>query len=165
MADSVAGTLKLDADDMLALSRDFRAEGRRMVYRGHPRGTSMWPIIRSGDGIVVEQIPEELIRVHDVLVFSTGGEKLIAHRLVRKEGVPGQFRYIFRGDFRRYLDKPVYFPSIVGKVVAIERRGKTIRTDSVCHRLGVGLWRWASPFPLLAWSIWRRLRPCCKPER
>ena len=158
MADSVGGFLKLDADDMLALSRDFRAEGKRMVYRGHPLGTSMWPIIRSGDGIVVEQISEEGIRLHDVLVFSTGGEKLVAHRLVRKEEVEGQARYILRGDFRRGSDRPVPFQAIVGKVVAIERRGKTILTNSAGHRLWVRIWLGIRLFPLLAWSVWMKLR-------
>ena len=158
MVDSVGGLLKLDADDMLALSRNFRAEGKRMVYRGHPHGTSMWPIIRSGDGIVVEQISAEGIRIHDVLVFSTGGEKLVAHRLVSKEEMEGHTRYILRGDFRRGSDKPVVFQAIVGKVVAIERRGKTILTNSAGHRLWVWIWMRIRPFPLLARSVWMKLR-------
>ena len=97
MAGSVGGTIKLDAEEMLELSRGFRADGKRMVYRGQLHGTSMWPVIRSGDGMVVEHVPEEEIVRGDVLVFSTGGEKLVAHRLIRTEGGEGCRRYTLRG--------------------------------------------------------------------
>ncbi len=129
-----------------------------MVYRGQPHGTSMWPMIRSGDGMVVEQIEEEGIRIHDVLVFSTGGEKLVAHRLIRTKVIEGQRRYITRGDFRRGSDKPINYDAIVGKVVAIERGGKTMDAASVVYRLRVRLWLGFRPLPLLVWAIWMKIR-------
>ena len=158
MAGSVGGTIKLDAEEMLELSRGFRADGKRMVYRGQPHGTSMWPVIRSGDGMVVEQIPEEEIASRDVLVFSTGGEKLVAHRLIRTEEIKGQRRYILRGDFRWAPDPPVGYDSVVGKVVAIERRGKTIATNGSLHRLWVGLWLVLRPLALRARAVWMKIR-------
>ena len=158
MAGSVGGSLKLDAGEMLELSRGFRADGKRMVYRGQPHGTSMWPVIRSGDGMVVEQTPEEGIGLRDVLVFSTGGEKLVAHRLIRTEEVEGRRRYILRGDFRWAPDKAVDYEAVVGKVVAIERGGKTISTEGFLHRLWVGFWLVLRPFALRARAVWMKIQ-------
>ena len=158
MADNVGASIKLDAEEMLALSRGFQADGKRMVYRGQPQGNSMWPVIRSGDGMVVKQIPEEKIGLRDVLVFSTGREKLVAHRLIRMEEAGERRRYILRGDFRWAPDQPVGYESVVGKVVAIERGGKTISTDGLSHRFGVGLWLVLRPFALRARAVWMKIQ-------
>ena len=128
-----------------------------MVYRGRPVGTSMWPFIRNGDEIVVEQVLESEIRLRDVLVFSGGGKKLIAHRLICVEESGAGRRYVMRGDFRRWPDRPVSYESIVGKVAAIERRGKTIRPDGALQRSLAWVWPWIRALPLLGWSISRRL--------
>ncbi len=155
----MGGGLQLKAEEMLALCRDFGAQGKRLVYRGAPTGTSMWPTIRAGDGIVVEQVGADAIRVGDVLVFSTGGEKLVAHRLIRVREIDGVRHYVMRGDCRRRADRPVAYESVVGKVVAIERAGKTIPVESLPHRLRAGIWLAIHPLPIWAWAAFRRLFP------
>ena len=157
MGYEMGGRLELEAGEVMALSQTFRAEGKRMVYRGHPEGTSMWPLVRSGDGIVVAQTAEEEIRIGDVVVFWQGGTKLVAHRLVRIDCGEGPKRYWMRGDFRRRMDKPVGYDAIVGRVEAIERGGKTIRTKSAGFRLKSCAWGLARPGALLARAAWKRV--------
>ena len=157
MGIEMGGLLEIDAAEMMELSRGFRAEGQRMAYRGRPEGTSMWPLVRGGDGIVVEQAAEGDIRVGDILVFWGGGAKLIAHRLVRIDCAGGEKRYRMRGDFRRRMDKPVGYEAIVGRVAAIERGGKTIRTNSAGFRLKSAAWATVRPAALLARAAWKRV--------
>jgi signal peptidase I len=150
--------MEIGGGELLALKREWAGDGKRMVYRTALTGRSMWPIIREGDGIVVEQVAEEALRVGDVLVFAGKGARLVAHRLVRRERHGGGWRYVTRGDNGRRLDEPMEFGAIVGKVVEIDRAGRVVRTAAAGHRLRVRLWLVLRPFAILARGAWRRVR-------
>ena len=133
-------TLILNGPDILELSRVFKTGGNRPCYRGNMIGSSMWPILRSGDGIVVEQKPEDAIRPGDILVFCGQTEKLVAHRL-RRIRTDGQTRrYIPRGDFLLHDDPAIPYDALVGVVVEIERRGRSIRPSDPAQRLKTATW-------------------------
>lgn len=89
------------------------------------RGSSMFPVLSTGDSIVVS-LPDNLKR-GDIILYRDKGN-LVCHRIVKvvKRSGPqahddGVY-YITRGDSLLYYDAPVSVDDIIGKVSVIERK-------------------------------------------
>ncbi len=102
-------------------------------------GPSMYPTLRSGDGIILEPFKSEAnLKVGDIILYSrSDGLSDIVHRIIRieKDGV------ITRGDNNNRIDPgTVPFSNIIGKVISAKRGDKTVRIYSgtpgmAVHRL------------------------------
>jgi hypothetical protein len=98
-------------------------------------GRSMHPTIRHNEMVILAPVKTACIVLGDILL-SRCGEKLTAHRLVRVEpnGMsedrsalsPGQSMVILRGDACNASDAPIPERQIIGRVVAVERRGRLL---------------------------------------
>ena len=91
-------------------------------------GRSMKPTIREDETIVVEPIKPLEVCKGDIILYNnkTG---VIAHRVVRilrKDNSSPPDSFILRGDASITDDKPVAAGQILGKVVSVERDGRTI---------------------------------------
>ena len=87
-------------------------------------------MLRPGDRIVVQNTGAESLGIGDLVIASRQGE-FITHRLV---GLGSKECYT-KGDNARYLDPPVPFERILGKVIAIERENKIIDLQSSAWNL------------------------------
>ncbi|MFN3396458.1 MAG: signal peptidase I [Thermodesulfovibrionales bacterium] len=90
------------------------------------RGSSMFPVLSTGDSIVVS--PPDDLKKGDIILYRDKGN-LVCHRIVKvvKRSVPqanddGRVYYITRGDSLFYDDAPVSVDDIIGKVSVIERK-------------------------------------------
>ena len=82
-------------------------------------GSSMFPLISSI--VHIEPATAEDIKVGDIAVYSSG-EKLVAHRLVRKMFKGGKEILVVKGD--TWLDESEVFPEdVIGKVIKAEKWG------------------------------------------
>ena len=97
-------------------------------------GASMHPNIRDGEVITVESLRGEKVSVGDILLYRTD-RGVIAHRVERIDNAQSETVYFFRGDSALSCDKPVEAPRVLGKVVAVERQGKTIRLGGRTNKL------------------------------
>jgi len=98
-------------------------------------GRSMHPTIRENEALVVAPIPLPGLSIGDI-VLSRCGEKITAHRLVAIDAptaavqMPGgpevRPMFILRGDACAACDPPLAADQILGKVVAVERRGRMV---------------------------------------
>ncbi len=105
------------------------------IVRFRASGNSMHPTIRQDEVVVVTPVEAAHLALGDI-VLSRCGEKLTAHRLVRfdKENRTGatsactkrRSMYILRGDACNASDLPIAASRIVGKVIAVERRGRLV---------------------------------------
>ena len=86
------------------------ATGKRFRFTAH--GISMSPFIRNGDRVELETITT--VSVGDV-VAATLGEKLLVHRVIRKNGT----RYQLKGDHLIGADGWFEQETLLGKVVAV----------------------------------------------
>ena len=82
---------------------------------------SMRPLLRAGDGVVVQPLDPHALRPGEVIVAQHGSE-WITHRLV----VVDERGWHMQGDNARYGDEPASAAEIVGRVIAIERGARTI---------------------------------------
>jgi signal peptidase I len=109
---------------------DYRRAAHEALQSANPIGPlrlhvisdSMRPLLKSGDGVVVQPIEPAAGRVGDVLVVQRGAE-LVTHRLIDVTGES----WVLRGDNAIFADAPVARNDCIGRVIAIERGAR--RTD------------------------------------
>jgi hypothetical protein len=116
-----------------ALITDCLKNGRAVRFRAP--GRSMHPTIRENETLVVAPAAPAWLSVGDI-VLSRCGEKITAHRLVWVDaetavadtpgGPEGRPVFILRGDACSTYDPPVPADQILGKVVAVERKGRMV---------------------------------------
>ncbi|MCU0561194.1 MAG: S24/S26 family peptidase [Desulfobacterales bacterium] len=97
-------------------------------------GRSMHPTIRENEAVIVAPASASSLAVGDI-VLCRSGDKITAHRLVgidsdEVEVSPAAaaqpIRFTTRGDACIKCDPPVSPEQLLGKVVAVERRGRRI---------------------------------------
>ena len=99
----------------------WRTDGATGRLRLTVTGDSMRPLLRAGDGVVVEPIDPYALQPGEVIVAQRG-EEWITHRLVAVD----ERGWHMHGDNTRYGDEAASASEIVGRVIAIERGAQTI---------------------------------------
>ncbi len=95
--------------------------------------SSMSPLIRVGDRILVKRVPLSTIHVGDIVTYQDE-DVLVTHRVVRKAEQDGNLCFIDRGD--RYSHYSLVKPqSIIGKVSKVKKSKKTFALDAITWRL------------------------------
>ena len=109
---------------------------QRKNVRFQAPGRSMHPAIKEGETITVAPIAPFDIKRGDILLYIVG-RKVIAHRVVRIKRKKGdsmiqsstlnpQHLFILRGDASATCDFPVEAQQVLGKVVSVEKGGRSI---------------------------------------
>jgi len=115
------GEISLDGESIKALLKEVLQRGKK--FRFQAKGFSMQPFIRNGDVITLAPLVDRTIQIGDVGACEEPvSGKLIVHRVVGKKGA----QYLIKGDNAFKIDGLVDRKAIFGRVVKIERRGKTV---------------------------------------
>jgi signal peptidase I len=88
-------------------------------------GWSMLPALWPGETLVVERIPQDQVRVGDVVLISRE-DGLCAHRVVGAVRDPENPRWITQGDALPAPDSPVAANELLGRVAYLIRGGELI---------------------------------------
>ncbi len=94
-------------------------------------GTSMRPLLREGDYLVIRPL-DDPPRVGEVVVYARD-ERLWAHRLLARSR-DGKY-LLTKGDARGRLDAPLTDADLIGRAVAVERSGRIMGLGSLASRL------------------------------
>jgi signal peptidase I len=86
-------------------------------------GDSMWPLIVPGDRLLLE--PVDSLRIGDLITFYEVST-LCTHRVMGKIKKAGELLLRTKGDCCGQWDQPIPVESIVGKVVAIQKRDRLL---------------------------------------
>ena len=116
---------------LLDLTTELLSQGTTVRFR--PSGRSMYPSIREGELITVEPVVPSDVQLGDIVLYRSE-RGLIAHRVVSSSGDARVFGV--RGDASLSCDEPVEAHRILGRVVAVQRNGRSIALDS----RGAKLW-------------------------
>ncbi|MHB1844356.1 MAG: S24/S26 family peptidase [Deltaproteobacteria bacterium] len=116
----------------------------------------MWPTIRDGDLVVFSQVDRGAeIPIGRIAVAVAGGEELVAHRVRRVFGLPGQERVVLAGDLAQD-DAPRQRADLRGLVELVYRPGKGFVEPGPKPELGLF---WSAVFRRLAMvERWARRR-------
>lgn len=93
------------------------------------RGGSMLPFILDGDVVLVGPAGNSEILVGDVICYEISPGRMFLHRVIQRQGE----RFVTKGDALDSTDL-VSERQVLGKVVAIERRGRIRQLDTARWR-------------------------------
>jgi signal peptidase I len=124
--------------------------GRGYGVRCRAKGGSMFPTFRAGEAITVAPVKPGGVRLGDIVLFASRWG-VTAHRVVRVRQAGEGRVFITRGDASMTSDAPVEASAVLGRVVAVERGGRTVHLTGRQARL-VGAVRSAAA------HLFRRMR-------
>ena len=122
----------LDGDDaVLCEGTDFEELlvhflGDGIAVRFRARGTSMHPGVRDGDILRVHPIEHTVVHVGDIVLYCTPHNGIVVHRVVGISTHGEETILLVKGDASGTPDPRVPQSQVLGRVVSIERRGRTI---------------------------------------
>lgn len=130
MSNGFASNLLLD------LTTELLSRGTTVRFR--PSGRSMYPSIREGELITVEPVVASDVTLGDIVLYRSE-RGLIAHRVVGSSPTQSSVlspHYFLRGDASLCRDEPVGADQILGRVIGVERDGRSVALAS----RGAKLW-------------------------
>jgi signal peptidase I len=87
-------------------------------------GGSMFPVLLSGDKVLVKKSSLEDLHIGDIVVWLDPVEGLVAHRIVSIHGSTTPPTVTTKGDVSFDPDSPVDLDRVIGKIVAVLRDGQ-----------------------------------------
>lgn len=99
-------------------------------------GTSMFPLIGSGDVCRFVYCEASTLKKGNVVLFRNASDHLIAHRYYKTINDGNQMRYMFKGDTNLAFDEPVDREQIIGKLASIQKGKRIIHAA----HLAASLW-------------------------
>ncbi len=106
------------------------------------RGSSMLPFFKSGDILIIKQMPPESLKPGNIVVHRDFQGLDIVHRLRRICKDQSGLSFITRGDNMKYPDRMFFSDDLKGKVTGKYQNGKfrTItRTEELATMITAGL--------------------------
>jgi hypothetical protein len=118
----------------LDVSRELLDCGYQVRFQA--TGSSMHPTIRHQDVVTVAAADASAIKEGDIVLYRLD-QRVIAHRVIRIERTAeGRVvRVALRGDWADLPDLPVEPDQILGRVVAVDRKGRHITLTGPWARL------------------------------
>ena len=143
---------------LLDLTTELLNRGTTVRFR--PSGRSMYPAIREGELITVEPVVASDVTLGDIVLYRSE-RGLIAHRVVgsspTQSSVLSPHHFLLRGDASLSCDEPVEAHRILGRVVRVQRNGRSVALASpgakIWHkarRLASGLKVWMTQSSVLS---------------
>lgn len=102
-----------------------------------PNGTSMLPMLRDGEDIVMLKKPEGKLRLFDVPLYQRENGAYVLHRVIDfcKDG-----SYVLCGDNQFAKEKGIKDSQIIAVLVGFVRKGKAYSVKSFRYRVYVNFW-------------------------
>jgi signal peptidase I len=115
------------------VTESLLAAGLSVRFRAH--GRSMSPAVRDGECVTVAPVDVQKVSLGDVLLCETWRGP-VAHRVIEVEDAPSGVRFATAGDASDTPDRPVEGAQVRGRLVSVDRDGKTISLALAGGRLG-----------------------------
>lgn len=135
----------------LEVTGDQLKDGERLQLQVN--GTSMSPFLLPGDGVILlKSAPQALARGD--LVVALREHDLVTHRLVAVENA----LWYLKGDNLPGIDPPLPAEAILGRVVAVHRKGRIIRLETPRWRLVNRILGWTGRSQMILFDFLERFK-------
>jgi signal peptidase len=129
---AAVGNISCTSAAFADLSAEILGAGNALRFRA--RGTSMLPLVRDGDVLLVRPVHPATVRIGDLVLCSSEAGRVVVHRVIRKEvGQEGRW-FTVQGDAVPHTDGVIPGRKVYGRVVAIERGAAHIDLDGPVMR-------------------------------
>jgi signal peptidase I len=129
-------TISCTSDAFLGLSQEIMHKGKSLRFLA--QGTSMHPLVRNGDILMVDPVKSGKIRVGDVVLCTPAVGSVVVHRVIRTKKTRKATRYLVQGDQASQPDGWISQEQVTARLSAIERDGRQI--DMYCFRMRILSW-------------------------
>lgn len=108
-----------------------------------PNGTSMLPMLRDGEDVVVLKKPEGRLHLFDVPLYRRENGQYVLHRVIdfERDG-----SYVLCGDNQFAKERGIHDSQIIAVMTAFYRKGKAYSMTSLRYRAYVNFWYYTRPF-------------------
>ena len=109
-----------------------------------PSGTSMLPMLRDGEDVVVLKGTEgKRLHLFDVPLYRRDNGQYVLHRVIDfcRDGT-----YVMCGDNQFDREKGIRDDQIIAVMTGFFRKGKTYSTGSFLYRTYINFWYYSRPF-------------------
>ena len=136
--------MTLEMDTLQEIASEVMNRGGSISFRARVYGSCMLPFVRDGAVITVVPVDPISVRRADVVAHRSGGG-FGCHRVVRRCYRSGALVLYTRGDVYHGQSTQLSAEHIIGKVVAVSHRGRTIPMGNALWRFLGLVWLAATP--------------------
>lgn len=131
---NTTASLPCDSMAFAELSTQMLQLGKHLRFRAS--GSSMQPMVRDGDILLIAPYAEtKSIKIGDVVLSTIDPERVVVHRVVRRQSGRRGYRYLLQGDYASRPDGWVSQTNLFGSLVEIEREDQKLRLDQPAARI------------------------------
>jgi signal peptidase I len=107
---------------------------KQEIYLFEATGFSMWPILKSGNRLIVENTAASSLSAGDVILYRLN-EQIVCHRLIKKISSSGSCVLYCRGDVSIFTSDRVDGQMLLGRVMGVVDGDKVINFHSLPYRI------------------------------
>lgn len=117
------------------LSADLLKMGKQVRFRA--TGSSMHPLVRDGDTLLISPCQPSGIRPGDILLCVGAHQRVVVHRVIRRRCSRRGAQFLLQGDQAAQPDGWIDQAGIYGRLEEIERAGRRFSTTGSFRCLGL----------------------------
>lgn len=125
----------VSVDDVIELMIEKLNAGGKVTFT--PKGTSMLPMLRNGQDVVILEKPQGRLHLFDVAFYKRDNGQYVLHRVY---GFGSDGSYVMCGDNQFALERGIRNDQIIAVMTAFFRKGKSYTVQSFVYRLYVNFW-------------------------
>ena len=99
------------------------------------QGTSMSPLIRDGDVVLIEPICSKLLKPSEIVLFTNQQGNLVLHRVLKRWKKDDEVLYLLKGDQVATPDGIYENEKIFGRLKAVERSGSILSLEKPAFKV------------------------------
>ena len=135
MEESNFTNLPCTAAEFGDLSADLLKMGKQVRFRA--TGSSMHPLVRDGDTLLISPCQSSGIRPGDILLCVGAHQRVVVHRVIRRRRSRRGAQFLLQGDKAEQSDGWIDQTGVYGRLEEIERAGKRFSTTGKFRNLGL----------------------------
>lgn len=118
------GLLLLVADDLQVPQTSSESMSKGSLLAVAVTGSSMFPVLLSGDRVLVKKSPLDDLNVGDIILWTDDASNRVVHRIVSIDPSATPPLLITKGDLTFDEDPPIACDRVLGKIMAVLRDQK-----------------------------------------
>lgn len=126
---------EVNMDDIIGIMKEKLDSGGKVTFT--PSGTSMLPMLRDGEDVVVLEKPKGRLHLYDVTLYRRDNGQYVLHRVVNFES---DGCYVMRGDNQFTDEHGIADSQIIGVVKVFFHKGRSYPINSFLYRQYIKLW-------------------------
>lgn len=126
---------QITIDDVIELMIEKLNAGGKVTFT--PKGTSMLPMLRDGQDVVILEKQKGRLHLYDVALYKRDNGQYVLHRV---NNFDSDGCYVMCGDNQFSMEHGIRDDQIIAVMTAFFRKGKSYTPQSLIYRVYVNFW-------------------------